>query len=193
MLTDGNNARIGFGPAADNGAQQVRLEPSNDGGVVLDGVTFAQAPIYIDEPYKYDQKTKVATLGDVDSRVSSQMSAYVSKTEVVPYTMIPGYAANAYEATKATFDGAGNDIESTYASKNDLTAKQDKLPVNLQTGIYDISAWGAAQAAYVPWSGVEDKPSTLDGYGITDAATKAEFEAISALVGNANSQLEEIA
>lgn len=150
-------ARIGFGQASDSGVQQVVLSPSNDGGIVLDGVAFALAPIYVDEPYKYDQKTRVATLGDVDSRVSSQMSAYVSKTEVVPYTMIPGYAANAYEATKATFDGAGNEIESTYASKNDLTAKQDKLPVNLQTGIYDISAWGAAQAAYVPWSGVEDK------------------------------------
>lgn len=106
------------------------------------------------------------------------MSAYVSKTEVVPYAMIPGFAANAYEATKATFDGGGNEITATYATKNDLTAKQDKLPVNLQTGVYDISAWGAAQAAYVPWSGVEDKPTTLDGYGISDAATKAELDSL---------------
>lgn len=103
------------------------------------------------------------------------MSSYVSKTEVVPYTMIPGFAANAYEATKATFDGQGNEIAVDYAKKTDLAAKQDKLPYNQYTGIYDISAWGAAQAAYVPWTGVEDKPTTLAGYGITDAATKTEL------------------
>lgn len=49
-----NGARVGFGPDAGSGVQQVRLEPSNDGGIVLDGVTFALAPIYVDEPYRYD-------------------------------------------------------------------------------------------------------------------------------------------
>lgn len=89
--------------------------------------------------------------------VDSKLSSYVSKTEIVPSQMIPGAAETAYSAMKASLDGNGNEITATYASKNDLTAKQDKLPVNLQTGIYDISAWGAAQAAYVPWTGVEDK------------------------------------
>lgn len=94
-------ARVGFGQASDSGTQQVVLNPSNDGGIILDGVTFAQAPIYVDSPYVYDQKTRVATLGDVDSQVSSQMSAYVSKTEVVPSQMISGAAETAYSAMKA--------------------------------------------------------------------------------------------
>lgn len=45
----------------------------------------------------------------------------------------------------------------------------------------------------VDWSGVQSKPTTLDGYGITDAATKAEFDSLAAEVGTANAQLEEIA
>lgn len=105
--------------------------------------------------------------------VDSKLSSYVTKTEVVPSQMIPGAAETAYEAMKATFDGNGNEIATDYAKKTDLAAKQDKLPVNMQTGIYDISAWGAAQAAYVPWTGVEEKPTTLSGYGIADGATKA--------------------
>ena len=67
------------------------FEGSNDGGILLSGSTFAEA-IYIDEPYKYDQKKRVATLGDVYAQVSSQMSAYVSKTDIVPSQMISGAA-----------------------------------------------------------------------------------------------------
>ena len=103
------------------------------------------------------------------------MSAYVTKTEVEPFTMIPGFAANAYRASMATMDGNGVEIATDYAKKTDLTAKQDVLPYNEYTGIYGISAFGAAQAAWVKWSGVEEKPTTLSGYGITDAATKTEL------------------
>ena len=51
----------------------------------------------------------------------------------------------------------------------------------------------ASTANSVAWSGVQSKPTTLDGYGITDAATKAEVDSLAAVVGNANTQLEEIA
>lgn len=151
------NARIGFGQASDSGVQPVTLSPGDGGGIILDGVTFAQAPIYVDRPYVYDQKTRVATLGDVDSATDSKLSSYVSKTEVVPSQMIPGAAETAYSAMKAWLDGEGNEIATDYAKKTDLTAKQDKLPYSQNTGLYDISAFGAAQAAYVPWSGVENK------------------------------------
>ena len=89
--------------------------------------------------------------------------------------MIHGAAETAYQAMKATMDGNGVEIATDYAKKTDLSAKQDVLPYNQYTGLYDISAFGAAQAAWVKWSGVEDKPTTLAGYGITDAATKAEL------------------
>lgn len=51
----------------------------------------------------------------------------------------------------------------------------------------------ANTANSVAWGGVQSKPTTLEGYGITDAATKAELDSLAAVVGNANTQLEEIA
>ena len=107
--------------------------------------------------------------------------------------MISGAAETAYQAMKATMDGNGNEIATYYANKTDLTAKQDVLPYNQYTGLYGISAFGAAQAAWVKWSGVEEKPTTLAGYGITDAATKTELNELSGIVIAANTQLEEIA
>lgn len=89
--------------------------------------------------------------------------------------MIPGAAETAYSAMKATLDGNGNEIAVDYAKKTELTAKQDKLPVNMQTGIYDISAWGAAQAAYVPWTGVEDKPAAVVLSGTYEDGTTFTF------------------
>lgn len=55
------------------------------------------------------------------------------------------------------------------------------------------TATRANEAGSVAWSVVTNKPNTLSGYGISDAATKIEFESLSAAVGTANSQLEEIA
>ena len=107
--------------------------------------------------------------------------------------MLHGAAETAYQAMKATMDGNGVEIATDYAKKTDLTAKQDVLPYNQYTGLYDISAFGAAQAAWVKWSGVENKPTTLAGYGITDAATKTELNELSGIVIAANTQLEEIA
>ena len=54
MHAAGTNCRIGFGPASDSGVQAVVLSPSNDGGIILDGVAFAQNPIYFGKPYEYD-------------------------------------------------------------------------------------------------------------------------------------------
>ena len=51
----------------------------------------------------------------------------------------------------------------------------------------------ANTANSVAWGGVQSKPTTLDGYGITDAATKTELDSLAAVVGNANTKLEEIA
>lgn len=51
----------------------------------------------------------------------------------------------------------------------------------------------ANTANSVAWGGVQSKPTTLEGYGITDAATKTELDSLAAVVGNANTKLEEIA
>ena len=43
----------------------------------------------------------------------------------------------------------------------------------------------ADRAGAVPWSGVTGKPTTLSGYGITDAATKSELDSVSSTAGGA--------
>ena len=105
------------------------LEGSNDGGILLSGSTFAEA-IYIDEPYKYDQKKRVATLGEVSSTIDNKLSSYVSKTDIVPSETNIGAARNAVSSVFALYDGNGDLIEYFYAKKTDLTAKQDVLPYN---------------------------------------------------------------
>ena len=46
-------------------------------------------------------------------------------------------------------------------------------------------AQDAKSAEVVPWSGVSGKPTTLSGYGITDAATKSELDSVSSTAGGA--------
>lgn len=89
--------------------------------------------------------------------------------------MIPGFAANAYRASMAINDGNGVEIATDYAKKTDLTAKQDVLPYNQYTGLYDISAFGAAQAAWVKWSGVENKPPAIVLAGTYEDGTTFTF------------------
>lgn len=101
-----------------------------------------------------------------------------------------GAAKNAVSSVYALYDGNGDLIELFYAKKTDLTTKQDVLPYDSQTSVYGISV---SSATHVPWTGVQSKPTTLTGYGITDAATKTELESLAAVVGTANTQLEEIA
>lgn len=74
------------------------------------------------------------------------MSAYVTKAEVEPFTMIPGFAANAYHANMATMDGNGAEIATDYAKKTELEQKQDKLPYNAQWDVYDVGCWSAVNA-----------------------------------------------
>ena len=64
------------------------------------------------------------------------MSAYVTKTEVEPFTMIPGFAANAYRANMATMDGNGVEIATDYAKKTDLTASSPSFTRLSGPGVY---------------------------------------------------------
>ena len=101
------------------------------------------------------------------------MSAYVTKTEVEPFTMIPGFAANAYRASMATMDGNGVEIATDYAKKEELNAKQNTLPYNSQTGVYGISM---SSAANVPWSGVGNKPAAVVLSGTYEDGTTFTFK-----------------
>ena len=95
------------------------FEGSNDGGILLSGSTFAEA-IYIDEPYKYDQKKRVATLGEVSSTIDNKLSSYVTKTDIVPSQTNIGAAENAVRSVYASYDGDGNLIDYFYAKKSEL-------------------------------------------------------------------------
>ena len=86
--------------------------------------------------------------------------------------MIPGYAASAYIADMATRDGNGHFIDETYATKTDLTVKQDWLPYDWDTGLYGISV---SSAASVPWSGVTDKPAAVVISGTYEDGTTFTF------------------
>lgn len=65
--------------------------------------------------------------------------------------------------------------------------------LSADTATTAATAAAADSASSVPWTGVQDTPTSLTGYGITDAATKAELDSLAAVVGAANTQLEEIA
>lgn len=82
------------------------------------------------------------------------------------------------------------------ALRADIPTKTSELTNDsgflIKAGTID-NALSADFASNVQWSGVQNKPTTLDGYGITDAATKAELDSLAAEVGTANAQLEEIA
>ena len=97
--------------------------------------------------------------------------------------MVPGFAANAYRASMAAQDAEGNVITETYATKTEVQQKQDKLPYNDQWGVYDVGCWSAVNAT-----------RDVNGKDIdTTYAKKKDLEALSAVVGTANTQLEEIA
>ena len=65
------------------------------------------------------------------------------------------------------------------ALRTDIPTKTSELTNDsgflTKAGTID-NALSADFASNVQWSGVQRKPTTLDGYGITDAATKAEFD-----------------
>lgn len=103
---------------------------------------------YTPGPETWTKEGELALKSDISSSpyvaskdyVDSKLSSYVTKTDIVPSQMIAGAAETAYQAMKAQLDSEGNEIATDYAKKTDLTAKQDKLPYNQYTGIYDISS-----------------------------------------------------
>lgn len=58
-------------------------------------------------------------------------------------------------------------------------------PGNAAQADHAYTAGRADEAYAVPWSGVSGKPTTLSGYGITDAATKSELDSVSSTAGGA--------
>lgn len=136
------------------------------------------------------------TLGD-----NTEDPANPRRAEII----IGGVKVRETLATKAdkatTLAGYGITDAPTKVSQleNDLgfvTDKQVKLgttPGYVANADHSVSALSAVDSETVPWSGVKFRPTTLAGYGITDAATQTEVDAIAAKVDAANTALEEVA
>lgn len=85
-----------------------------------------------------------------------------------------------------------NALSADKAKTAETAAKADTA-TTASSATTAATATTADSASSVPWTGVQDTPTSLTGYGITDAATKAELDSLAAVVGAANTQLEEIA
>lgn len=75
----------------------------------------------------------------------------------------------------------------------DKQVKPGKTPGYASDAEWADKALSAVDSETVPWSGVKFRPTTLEGYGITDAATEAELTALDEKVGIANTKLEGVA
>lgn len=88
---------------------------------------------------------------------------------------------------------ADDEIRKSIPAKTSQLTNDSGFLTKTDTINHATSATTANTANSVQWSGVKNTPTTLTGYGITDATTKTEFDSLAAIVGNANTQLEEIA
>ena len=166
--------------------------------------------------------------GSPAPRDTIQIVAIPSSTQDNCYICSADYA-------RTTGEGGGGGVSQEYVDnkvQEEATARaaadntlRAEIPTNTsqltndsgfltKAGTID-NALSAGFASNVQWNGVSDKPTTLDGYGITDAATtvyvdnkvqeeataraaadealRAELDSLAAEVGTANTQLEEIA
>ena len=160
-----------------------------------------------------DKSTKLHLTGTTSPfafvpRDTIQVVASPSSTQYNCYICSADYARTAGEG-----GGGGGGVSEEYVDnkvQEEATARaaaDEALRADIPTKTSELTndsgfltkagtidnALSADFASNVQWSGVQSKPTTLDGYGITDAATKAEFDSLAAEVGTANAQLEEIA
>lgn len=138
------------------------------------------------------------TIQVVASPSSTQYNCYICSAD---YARTAGEGGGGGGVSEEYVDGKVQEEATARAAADealraDIPTKTSELTNNsgflTKAGTID-NALSADFASNVQWSGVQSKPTTLDGYGITDAATKAEFDSLAAEVGTANAQLEEIA
>ena len=141
-----------------------------------------------DEALRADIPTKTSQLENDSGYLTEHqpLDDYYTKAEVDQKVQDEADArVTSYDELKAAIPTKVSELEndSGYLTYEGTIANADNAN----------HAANADNAENVLWSGVQSKPTTLDGYGITDAATKAEFDSLAAEVGTANAQLEEIA
>ncbi len=105
------------------------------------------------------------------------------------------YSDGAWRNTmpSATVPTKTSQLENDSGFLTDKQVKPGTTPGYVANADHSVSALTAVDSETVPWTGVKFRPTTLAGYGITDAATKTELDALAAKVDAANTALEEVA
>ncbi len=122
--------------------------------------------------------------GDVTGPVSSAAGNFASFADVTGKELADSGKGPADFATAAQGTKADSALQSIVAGDNVSVDATDPLnPVigaagDMEKAAYDTNADGKVNAAdtadSAPWGGITGKPTTLSGYGITDAATSTQ-------------------
>ena len=136
------------------------------------------------------------TIQVIASPSSTQYNCYICSADYARTTGEGGGGVSEEYVDGKVQEEANTRAAADEALRADIPTKTSQLDNDsgfvTSTGTID-RANIANTAESVEWNAVQSKPTTLDGYGITDAATKADFDSLAAEVGTANAQLEEIA
>lgn len=112
-------------------------------------------------------------------------------SKVMTETLVDGKLANKADKTELPTKVSQLENDNGYLTTTEV--KLGTTPGYVANADHSVSAQSAVDSETVPWSGVKFRPTTLEGYGITDAATKAELTALDEKVGTANTKLEGVA
>ena len=199
--------------AATNGADGITLrggDNSAGSGVIIGGSDFGGGYLKIQRG-KYSGGTihVYATEGSygsaglvyVEGRIiaaGTRASIMKNDEEVATEAYVDDKVKNAVLPTDPTFSNAvlavGLNIDTdSVAVLNEIASTFGGFPI--EGTATTVGGLLAALAAAVAWlrKNKADKATTLAGYGITDAATKTELNALAAKVDAANAALEEVA
>jgi len=203
-------AVVGAAPAALDTLAEIATQLASDESAVSSLVTTVSAKA--DTTYVNTQLLGKSDSAHVHSSATTSVGGFLSATDKTKLDAITG--TNTGDETLATIktklgvttlsgSNTGDQVIPTTLPASDVSdwAKAATKPTYTATevGLGNVnntadSVKSVASAAAVPFTGVTGKPTTVAGYGITDAYTKTETDTrIQAVVGAAPAALDTLA